>query len=551
MKAVILAGGFGTRISEESVIKPKPMIGVGHKPRFLEQIFRPMKTVSANCHMIENQTKQSKNMSNLAFSANSKLRAVMNKLTPSASRHWNVLAAVTLALLLGVCSSAYSSPLIQITPDDPWTTDAGLVVSSSGWNVLKPVYSSVTGLPDYEVTNLKDSTGNPTGISLAADDTNRFNAYNLDGSLVASPGFPADVKRESFFGNDVAFNGFVRPTATWVFGGFNPNDDLTFTFFASRMVVDPPIDNREGKYEVVGATTESTTLNATNNESNTASVTVKADEFGNVVLNMTKGPNNTNSFGYFYLNAMTVTVGLTNDAPVAVADSYTTDEDTPLVIAAPGLLANDTDAENDPLTAIKVSDPANGTVTVNADGSFTYTPGANYSGPDSFTYKANDGTADSASAATVAITVVAKEEFTQWMDGYDLTDGPGVDSDGDSISNAVEYVIGGHPAGGQDSGLLPTVELASADLAENPGMKDYLVFTYHRTDIAHADPSTTISVEWGTSLTNIWTVADGTNGEVIQAVENGDFDLVNVYIPRSLAPDGKLFARLAVSIAAP
>ena len=47
-----------------------------------------------------------------------------------------------------------------------------------------------------------------------------------------------------------------------------------------------------------------------------------------------------------------------------------------------------------PLTAVLVSGPAHGTLTLNADGSFTYTPTANYNGPDSFTYKANDGTAD-------------------------------------------------------------------------------------------------------------------------------------------------------------
>ena len=47
-----------------------------------------------------------------------------------------------------------------------------------------------------------------------------------------------------------------------------------------------------------------------------------------------------------------------------------------------------------------MSGPAHGTLTLNADGSFTYTPAANYNGTDSFTYKANDGSADS-NAATV------------------------------------------------------------------------------------------------------------------------------------------------------
>jgi parallel beta-helix repeat protein/VCBS repeat-containing protein len=94
-------------------------------------------------------------------------------------------------------------------------------------------------------------------------------------------------------------------------------------------------------------------------------------------------------------------------APTAVDDSGTTNEDTPLTVpAADGVLDNDTNPENRTLTAQKVSDPANGTVTVNSDGGYTYTPNANYNGPDSFTYKANDGARDS-NTATVSITVNA------------------------------------------------------------------------------------------------------------------------------------------------
>src|SRR5207247_7921073 len=63
------------------------------------------------------------------------------------------------------------------------------------------------------------------------------------------------------------------------------------------------------------------------------------------------------------------------------------------------------DVDGDPLTAILVSSPAHGTLSLNNDGGFTYTPALNYNGPDSFTYKANDGQADSPTAATVSITV--------------------------------------------------------------------------------------------------------------------------------------------------
>lgn len=93
-----------------------------------------------------------------------------------------------------------------------------------------------------------------------------------------------------------------------------------------------------------------------------------------------------------------------NVAPVGVADAYNTDQDVALSVAAPGVLGNDTDANGDTLTATDLTQTANGTVTLAADGSFTYTPKAGFHGEDTFTYKANDGSLKSA-AATVTITV--------------------------------------------------------------------------------------------------------------------------------------------------
>ena len=99
-----------------------------------------------------------------------------------------------------------------------------------------------------------------------------------------------------------------------------------------------------------------------------------------------------------------------NHPPTADDDSYGTPRDQPLTVALPGALANDSDPDGDPLTAIKLTDPAHGTVALNPDGSFTYTPNPGYVGPDSFTYKVNDGHADS-NAATVNLTVSAVAEI--------------------------------------------------------------------------------------------------------------------------------------------
>ena len=72
-----------------------------------------------------------------------------------------------------------------------------------------------------------------------------------------------------------------------------------------------------------------------------------------------------------------LTVDPVNDTPVAADNSYSTDEDTALVVAAPGVLGNDTDLDGDSLQAVLVSGPSQGTLTLNANGSFTYTPASN------------------------------------------------------------------------------------------------------------------------------------------------------------------------------
>src|SRR5207247_1033932 len=135
-----------------------------------------------------------------------------------------------------------------------------------------------------------------------------------------------------------------------------------------------------------------------------------------------------------------------NDAPVAVNDSYTTAEDTTLNVAAPGVLSNDSDVEGDSLSAVLVSQPTHGSLTLNGNGSFSYVPAANYNGTDSFTYKANDGQADSG-IATVSINttpfhsapVAVNDSYTTAEDTTLDVAASGVlandsDVDGDSLS---------------------------------------------------------------------------------------------------------------------
>jgi large repetitive protein len=103
---------------------------------------------------------------------------------------------------------------------------------------------------------------------------------------------------------------------------------------------------------------------------------------------------------------LAITVTPVDDAPVAGDDSYTVVAKGTLTVPAPGVLANDTDADTAPaaLSATLVGNVAHGTLSLNPNGGFTYTPAQGYAGPDSFTYRTGDGVGQS-SVATVAITV--------------------------------------------------------------------------------------------------------------------------------------------------
>ena len=100
----------------------------------------------------------------------------------------------------------------------------------------------------------------------------------------------------------------------------------------------------------------------------------------------------------------TTTVGGANLPPVAVNDAYTTPMNTTLTVPAPGVLANDSDPNGDPLTAGMPTNPANGTLNLSTNGGFTYTPNTGFTGVDTFTYMAHDPFGGM-TTATVTITV--------------------------------------------------------------------------------------------------------------------------------------------------
>jgi VCBS repeat-containing protein len=135
------------------------------------------------------------------------------------------------------------------------------------------------------------------------------------------------------------------------------------------------------------------------NADGTVSYTPDANYFGTDSFTYRTNDGQTDS-----ANVATVSITITplNDAPIAIDDTATTPEDTAVVL---NLVANDSDVDSSTLSIVSLSAPLHGSAVLNADGTVTYTPDANYFGTDSFTYRTNDGQADSANVATVSITI--------------------------------------------------------------------------------------------------------------------------------------------------
>ena len=142
-----------------------------------------------------------------------------------------------------------------------------------------------------------------------------------------------------------------------------------------------------------------------------------------------------------------------NTAPTVQDDSYNADQNTSLAVPAPGVLGNDTDAQGDPVTATLATGPAHAaSFTLNADGSFSYTPVAGYLGTDTFTYTAGDGTLTSGTA-TATITVRPLFPRTGVLDTFNRADGA-VGASWSGTSGSAFYKIVGNRLDVQAGGPL-------------------------------------------------------------------------------------------------
>lgn len=198
---------------------------------------------------------------------------------------------------------------------------------------------------------------------------------------------------------------------------------------------------------------------------------------------------------------------LLNHKPVAVDDSYETPKNTTLTIAAPGVLANDSDLniyDQISVSLVEDSGPQHGSLTLNADGSFSYTPATNYVGADSFQYTmhALPGLMDDnySSVATVTITVTGSNDApvavadmyeTNYETLLTVTAEAGVlSNDSDADHDALTAVL----VDNVDHGMLTFNADGSFTYQPETGFTGVVRFTYYATDQAKNSETVTVSI---------------------------------------------------------
>lgn len=359
---------------------------------------------------------------------------------------------------------------------------------------------TVTNTPDAPVANDDTATTNEdvaVDIAVLANDRDIDLSVNPLNQTPTGATHTVTVTSAPLHGTTQVISGVVRYTPAQDY--FGPDSfiyqisDGTFTDTATVDITVDPVNDAPVAGNDAFSTNEDTTLNVAapgvlgndtdvDGPSVTVSAVTQLPTKGSLTLNadgsFTYIPNldanGTDTFKYRATDGsllsneatVTITINAVNDAPVANDDAYSATEDTPRVVStfAQGLIGNDADVDNaqNQLSIVpgSVSDPANGSVTVNANGTFTYTPDLDFIGTDTFTYRITDGALESNDATVTIVVQEVNDPSTAVNDSYSTNEDAtlnvttletgvlGNDTDPDTAKALLRAVLVSGPANG-------------------------------------------------------------------------------------------------------
>jgi VCBS repeat-containing protein len=320
--------------------------------------------------------------------------------------------------LTGATSPAFDivptqvNTIIVITSDTPDPSTIGVPFTVT-WNLNSSGTAQITGNVTVTVNGTADTCSAPAALGAGSCDL----TITLNGSHRLTATFPGDANYKS--STDIDAHQVKGTTSTTLASSVNPStvgQSITLTAHVA------PSGGSTGSPGGQVQFMEGATLLGTRSVNGAGDAALDISSLGEGLHSITAAYQGSTTFEASTSAAVDQQVNAApNVPPTAVDDAtgYSVLEDGTLN-AGTSVLQNDSDNDGpSPLVARNASDPANGTVALNSDGTFTYTPDPDFNGTDTFTYEAFDGAA--ASTATVTITVTPVNDAPSFNSGGNVT----------------------------------------------------------------------------------------------------------------------------------
>jgi VCBS repeat-containing protein len=320
--------------------------------------------------------------------------------------------------LTGATSPAFDivptqvNTIIVITSDTPDPSTIGVPFTVT-WNLNSSGTAPITGNVTVTVNGTADTCSAPAALGAGSCDL----TITLNGSHRLTATFPGDANYKS--STDIDAHQVKGTTSTTLASSVNPStvgQSITLTAHVA------PSGGSTGSPGGQVQFMEGATLLGTRSVNGAGDAALDISSLGEGLHSITAAYQGSTTFEASTSAAVDQQVNAApNVPPTAVDDAtgYSVLEDGTLN-AGTSVLQNDSDNDGpSPLVARNASDPANGTVALNSDGTFTYTPDPDFNGTDTFTYEAFDGAA--ASTATVTITVTPVNDAPSFNSGGNVT----------------------------------------------------------------------------------------------------------------------------------